>query len=439
MKQSSQNGAPPPIIQNNRQTPLADRMRPSDISHIIGQEHLLAPGKPLRAYFEQKCPVSAIFYGPPGTGKTTVAKLIAKAVDKPFLTLNATLANTADMKKIFELAEEAHGILLYLDEIQYFNKKQQQTMLSFVESGNIQLIGATTENPYFYIYKALLSRCMVFEFKPVPAQDIAKALTQIPNLSAIKIEPSIEAVCERIAQLSSGDVRKAFTITEMLINTATADTSGRPCITLETLASVMGNAVMRYDRGGDEMYDLASGLHKSMRGSDPDAALHYLSRFLEAGDIMTPIRRILCAASEDVGLAYSQCALIAKTLCDSALQLGLPEAQLPLAHAVLMICSAPKSNSVHEAIKNAWSDVKNGAVYPPPRNLQNVHADTTGTAPCCAKKAQNYLYPHDYPNHWVDQPYMPKEIENKKYYQYGENPAEQNMKNYWQKVKNRML
>ena len=419
--------------------PLADRMRPKNISEVVGQSHLIGPGKPLSAYFDGGCTASAIFYGPPGTGKTTVARLIADNTNRQFISLNATLAGTADMKKVFEQAENAeNGVLLYLDEIQYFNKKQQQTMLSYVESGKVQLIGATTENPYFYVYKALLSRSMVFEFKPVETDEIAK--TVVNTLCKLNAETGGTLawnlqIPDQIARLCAGDVRKALTILEALIQSVMPDNRGCRHLTTDDLNNLGQSGSLRFDRGGDEMYDLASGLHKSMRGSEPDAALHYLGRFLEAGDLITPIRRILCAASEDVGLAWNECALIAKALCDSALQLGLPEACLPLGQAVCMICNAPKSNSAHDAVHAAWDDVKRGAVYSLPRNLQNVHADTTGTAPSCAKQAQNYLYPHDYPNHYVKQPYLPEEIKDKIYYHAGNNPAEQRAKTYWDQIK----
>lgn len=424
--------------------PLAQRMRPKTPDRLYGQSHLTGPGKPLSAYLDGGCNTSAIFYGPPGTGKTSAAMLIAEVMKKPFIQLNATTDGTTEVKQAFSIAEKSeNGILLYLDEIQYFNKKQQQTMLSYVESGKVQLIAATTENPYFYVYKALLSRCLILEFKSLSTEDVKQgvmdAITDINQNWTIlhgNLKPE-EGLDGDIAELAAGDLRKALTMLEMLCLSTQPDLNGIKHLTRSGLQNIGASAALRFDRGGDEMYDLASGLHKSLRGSDPDAACHYLARFLEAGDLVTPIRRILCAASEDVGLAWNDCALIAKALCDSALQLGLPEAKIPLGHAVCLICNAPKSNSAHDAIDAAWEDVKHGAVYPLPRNLQNVHADTTGIAPCHPKQAQNYLYPHSYPNHWVDQPYMPEPLVGKRYYMPGDNPAEQNAKRYWDAVKHR--
>lgn len=431
---------------NHGGRPLADALRPEKIEDVIGQHHLLDPGKPLRIYLDSGCTTSAIFYGPPGTGKTTMANVIAARSGRPLIRLNATTAGTADIREVFKAADASdQGVLLYLDEIQFFNKKQQQTLLSYVESGKVQLIGSTTENPYFYIYKALLSRSLVFEFKPVSQEDIqcavllavGRLISDPQNPSRLAVAPDVPRL---IADAASGDVRKALTILDMAIQGTAPDASGTIRITKDSIKACGQNGSVRFDRGGDEMYDIASGLHKSLRGSDPDAALHYLARFLEAGDLLTPIRRLLCAASEDVGLAYSQCAVTVKALCDTALQLGLPEAQLPLAHAAILICNAPKSGSVHEAINAAWDDVRAGAAaYPLPRTLQNVHADTTETVPCCAKQAQNYLYPHDYPNHWVEQPYLPEALAGTRYYHFGDNPSEQNAKNYWQQIKGEQL
>lgn len=399
--------------------PMADQIRPSSLDDVVGQEHILYPNSVLRQIIENKSPVNMIFYGPPGTGKTTVANIAAKNSNRKFYKLNAVNASLSEIKDIIKKNEEP--ILLYLDEIQYFNKKQQQSLLDVMETGAVQLISSTTENPYFYVYGALLSRSQVFEFKPVSAEQVERAIKRAFAASDKSLDVSDDAV-RTIAYRCGGDVRKAINDVELIIST----TPDGGTVALDGLPQGMP---MRYDRGGDETYDLASGLMKSMRGSDPDAALHYLARFIVAGDIVTPSRRILACASEDVGLASPFGITIVKACIDSANQLGLPEAQLPLAQAVLFICTAPKSNSVHESIAAAIQDVQDGFVGPVPRNLQNVHVDSS-----CQKRAQNYLYPHDYPNHWVPQQYMPDNLMGRRYYQPGDNPNEQSLVRYWTEI-----
>ena len=411
--------------------PLADRIRPQALDEVVGQKHLLGPDALLRRFIEKGTDANMVFYGPSGTGKN----IIAKRTHRTLYRLNATTASLQDIKDIISdvgTLMAPGGVLLYLDEIQYFNKKQQQSLLEFMENGSITLIASTTENPYFYVYAALLSRSTVFEFKPVTASDVRPAVDRA--LALVKSESPLPLSWEAevpgyIAQACGGDVRKAMNAVELLYEAA-ASVDGTLLMTLADAQQVSQRSAMRYDRGGDAMYDLASALMKSLRGSDPDAALHYLARFLEAGDLITPCRRLLCSASEDVGMAYPQAISIVKSCVDTAMQLGLPEAQLPLAHAAILLATAPKSNSVISAIGAAWGDVRRGRTGSVPRELQNVHADSTGQ-----EREQNYQYPHDFPSHWVRQQYLPDELAGTTYYVYGDNKTEQAARAYWDKIK----
>lgn len=415
--------------------PLADEIRPTTLDEVVGQKHILGKDGLLRRIIEGGNVPNLIFYGPSGTGKTTVANIIAQRTNRPLHRLNATTASISDIKDIIAdigtlLAPE--GVLLYLDEIQYFNKKQQQSLLEFMEDGRITVIASTTENPYFYIYNAVLSRSTVFEFKQVPAEEIVKAVRRaIGILSAREqVTPELEPGTEEyIATVCGGDVRKALNAVELLFSAAKRE-AGAVYLTRRDAEAISQRSAMRYDRAGDDHYDIVSALMKSLRGSDPDAALHYLARLLEAGDLTGACRRILCSASEDIGLAYPQAAAIVKACVDSALQLGLPEAQLPLAEAVILLATAPKSNSVVAAIQAATADVRAGKAGPIPRELQNVHADGTGF-----EREQGYQYPHDFPGHWVRQQYLPDELRNAHYYHYGDNKTEQAARAYWEQIK----
>ena len=412
--------------------PLADEIRPASLDEVVGQRHILGPNGMLRRIVESGQIPNMIFYGPSGTGKTTVARIIAERTRRTLRKLNATTAGIADIKRIIDELDTLltpGGVLLYLDEIQYFNKKQQQSLLEFIEDGRITLIASTTENPYFYVFNAILSRSTVFEFKPVAPADAERAILRAVDIMNARRETPLrleEGVTARIASGCGGDVRKGINAVELLFSAA----SGRACITLADAEAITQRSAMRYDREGDDHYDILSGLMKSLRGSDPDAALHYLARLLEAGDLIGACRRILCSASEDVGLAWPQAMPIVKACVDSALQLGVPEAQLPLAEAVVLLATAPKSNSASSAIGAAWADVKAGRTGSVPRELQNVHADGAGF-----EREQGYKYPHDYPGHWVRQQYLPDALRGVKYYEYGDNKTEQAAKAYWEKIK----
>ena len=415
--------------------PLADEIRPKTLDEVVGQRHILGEDGLLRRIIEGGDIPNLIFYGPSGTGKTTVANIIAQRTNRPLHRLNATTASISDIKDIIAdigtlMAPE--GVLLYLDEIQYFNKKQQQSLLEFMENGKITLIASTTENPYFYVYNAVLSRATVFEFKPLTAADVLPAVERGVRLMGERL--GARPVCEEgvtahIAAACGGDVRKAMNAVELLLNSAKRE-QGKLLVTLADAQTVAQRSAMRYDREGDDHYDIASALMKSLRGSDPDAALHYLARLLEAGDLITAIRRLLCSASEDIGMAYPQAAAIVKACCDSALQLGLPEAKLPLAQAAILLATAPKSNSVVAAIDAAMADVRAGKTGDYPRHLQNVHADSAGM-----EREQGYLYPHNFPGHWVKQQYLPDLLAGAQYYQYGDNKTEQAARRYWEEIK----
>lgn len=417
-------------------SPLADRLRPRSLDDIAGQHHLLDKDKPLRKIIESGKIPNMVFYGPSGVGKTTLASIIAGQTNKTLRKLNGTTATTADIRAIVdELSgfSGINGILLYLDEIQYFNKKQQQTLLEFIEDGSITLIASTTENPYFYVYSAILSRSTVFEFRGVEKDDVVKAVRRSLDIlhdeTGEDIDISEKAV-EHIAYACGGDVRKAINAVELSVLSSPLSDNKR-MISDDTVELLTQKSAVRYDREGDEHYDLLSAFQKSMRGSDPDAAIHYLARILAADDLPSACRRLMVCACEDVGLANPQIIPVVKAAVDAAFMVGLPEARIPLADAVVLVALSPKSNSAYMAINKAMEDVKAGKGGGFPRQLQNKHYDGDDVK----NKGQNYIYPHDYPNHWTYQQYMPDSLLGTVYYEPGENKTEQAYKEYWKRIK----
>lgn len=416
--------------------PLADRLRPQRLSDVVGQSHIIGDGKVLSEIAKSGKLPNMIFYGPSGVGKTTVANILAKACNKTLFKLNATTASVADVREVCAQTDTLsgqNGILLYLDEIQNFNKKQQQSLLEYIENGSITLIASTTENPYFYVYNAVLSRSVVFEFKPVSSKDIVKALKRaLDELSGEFGRISAEEdVLLHIAEMANGDVRKALNSLELAVIYSHPDKDGNIDITMDAAEQCTQKKAFRYDKAGDSQYDVMSALQKSIRGSDPDAAVHYLARLIAAEDLQTACRRLMVIAAEDVGLAYPMAIPVVKACVDSALMLGLPEGRIPLGDAAILLATAPKSNSGHLALDEALRDIESMDTGEIPRQLQNKHYDGEGDM----KKGQNYLYPHDFPNHYVKQQYLPDKIKDKKYYQYGENKTEQAAREYWEKIK----
>ena len=415
--------------------PLADLLRPQTLDEVYGQEHILGKGAVLRRLIDSGNIPNMVFYGPSGTGKTTVANIIAKQTNRTLYKLNATTASTADIKEIVAQLDTfmaPNGVLLYLDEIQSFNKKQQQSLLEHIENGKITLIASTTENPYFYVFNAILSRSTVFEFKQISAsaalQAVRRAVSFMEQRTALTAVPE-DGALEYIASSCGGDLRKAMNAVEVLFS-AGIPQDGKLPLTLADAKEVTQKSALRADRDGDNYYDLLSALHKSIRGSDPDAACHYLARLLEAGQMPSACRRLMCVAAEDVGLAYPQILPIVNACVDMALKLGMPEARLPLADAAVLMATSPKSNSAYLAIDVALDDVRKGKSGDFPRHLQNVHADTY-----TMEREQGYLYPHNYPNHWVKQQYLPDELVGAHYYEYGPNKLEQAAKQYWDSIK----
>ena len=415
--------------------PLADLLRPETLDDVVGQEHILAKGAVLRRLIESGNIPNMVFYGPSGTGKTTVANIIAKQTNRTLYKLNATTASTADIREItaqLDTFMAPNGVLLYLDEIQSFNKKQQQSLLEYIENGKITLIASTTENPYFYVFNAILSRSTVFEFKQISRDAALKAVLRavafMEKRTGFTAKPQ-DGVLEYIAGASGGDLRKSMNAIEVLFSAAVPQGTQLP-LTMEDAVAVTQKSAMRADRDGDNYFDLLSALQKSIRGSDPDAACHYLARLLEAGQLQSACRRLMVIAAEDVGLAYPMIIPIVKSCVDMALMLGMPEARIPLGDAAVLMATSPKSNSGHIALDAALADVQKGLGGTFPRHLQNVHADTF-----TQERSQGYLYPHDYPNHWVVQQYLPDDLVGTHYYTYGPNKLEQAAKQYWDAIK----
>ncbi len=406
--------------------PLADKIRPKTLADVVGQEHILAEGKPLRRIIESGNVPNMIFYGPSGVGKTTVARIIAENCGMSLYKLNGTNASLSDIKDVVAdigTFGSENGILLYLDEIQYLNKKQQQSLLEYIENGDITLIASTTENPYFAIFNAVISRSTVFEFKPVTAEQLKPAIHRAFSILSEENGYTVnvtDEIIEKIAFSCGGDVRKAINTAELAVMCGEIS-DGTVTITADSLEILAQRSNMRYDRDGDQHYDILSAFHKSVRGSDENAALHYAARLIEAGDIISLCRRMLCIASEDVGLAYPMAVPIVKACVDSALQLGLPEAKLPIAEAIILMATAPKSNSAAMAMDAALEDVKSCDALDFPRHLQNKHFDGKGAKIV----GQHYLYPHNFPNHYVRQQYLPDALKDRTYYEFGENKQEQ--------------
>ena len=417
---------------------LADLVRPTELDEVCGQEHILGKNKILDRIIKSGHISNMIFYGPPGTGKTTVANIIARKAGKRFYKLNATNASLKDIQDITKELDTflgMNGVVLYLDEIQNFNKKQQQSLLEYIEDGRITLIASTTENPYFYIFKAILSRSTIFEFKPVGEEDIKKALDRAINLRSkefneISIKVTKEAI-EYLAAYCNGDVRKALNGLEVALNSTKPNDDKEIVIDLEVVKDSTQSKVIAFDMDGDAHYDILSAFQKSIRGSDADAAIHYLARLIKGGDLISICRRLQVIAAEDIGLAYPQAALIVKSLVDSARELGFPEARIPLAEATILLATSPKSNSSYVAINRALEDLENMTIDDIPMHLKDAHY---GGASKMGRGIE-YKYPHAYENHYVKQQYLPDNIKNKVYYEYGDNKMEKTTKEYWNRVK----
>lgn len=416
-------------------TPLANLLRPKSFDEVVGQKHLIGKNGSIRKIVQSEHLPNMILYGPSGTGKTTIANIIASMTNKKLYKLNATTASTKDIKDIINdinRIDSQNGILLYLDEIQYFSKKQQQSLLEFIETGDITLIASTTENPYFYIYNAIISRCCIFEFKPINNKDVLIALknavTKYQTISSKTLDIE-DGVIEYLANSCGGDIRKALNYLEVLISMADFY-QNKYIITLES-TKALSISPIHYDKDGDEHYDLLSAFQKSIRGSNADAAIFYLAKLLACKDIISPCRRLLVIASEDIGLAYPQAASIVKSLVDSAIQLGLPEARIPLAEAVIFLATCPKSNSAINAIDAALEDINNGLGKEIPAHLRDGHYQGAVKL----NHSLNYLYPHSYPHHYVNQQYLPDDLLHRVYYIYGNNKIENSTKDYWDAIK----
>ena len=416
-------------------SPLADKIRPTTLDEVVGQTHILGEGKPLRKIIESARIPNMIFYGPSGIGKTTVARIIANSSNMRMHKLNGTSASIADIREVVaEVSTFAgnNGILLFLDEIQYLNKKQQQSLLEYIESGDITLIASTTENPYFYIYNAILSRSTVFEFSPVKEEDIASALVRALEYAGGELKRDFtleDGVIEHISKGCGGDVRKAINTIEICALSAQIK-DDKYHITLNLARELTQRSSMRYDRDGDEHYDLLSAFQKSIRGSDENAALHYMARLIEADDLISICRRLLVIASEDIGLAYPNAITIVKSCVDAANQLGFPEARIPLAQAVILLCTAPKSNTAINAIDAAIADIRDGNTGDIPMHIRDSHYDGAQKM----GRGIEYKYPPNYPNSYVEQQYLPDALKDRKYYEFGDNKIENAARAYRKRI-----
>lgn len=420
--------------------PLADKLRPQQIDDMVGQSHIIGKGKIINKLIQNKTIPNMIFYGPPGTGKTTLANIIANVTGKKYIKLNAVNCGVKEIKEAIDSSKRDlfsyNGIILMLDEIQALNRKQQQSLLEVIEDGSVTLIASTADNPYFVVYKAILSRSSIFEFKPINKHDILIGLKKsVEKLKTIYRYESInveEKALEYIAQTCNGDMRSALNKLELVFNIGIDITSNCVDITLENVMNCSSIKMLNFDRGGDDGYSILSAFHKSLRGSDPDAAIHYLARLVKAGDIQGVTRRLLCVASEDIGLAVPQAITITEACVSAALQLGFPEARIPLAQATIYLAQCPKSNSVISAIDMALADLDTIETGDIPNHLKDAHY--SGAADL--GRGIDYKYPHDYPNHYIDQQYLPDPIKDRKYYNAGNNKNEKSFENYWDTLKN---
>lgn len=421
--------------------PLADKLRPKDIDDMVGQHHIIGKGKIINKLLANNTIPNMILYGPPGTGKTTLANIIAKYTNKKYVKLNAVNCGVKEIKDVIDLNKQDlfsyNGILLMLDEIQALNRKQQQSLLEVIEDGSVTLIASTADNPYFVVYKAILSRSTIFEFKTIDKTDIMeglhKAVEKIKNLYTYEKIEIEEKALEYIADTCNGDMRSALNKLELAFNVGIDIMNNCVKVTVDDVINCSSIKMLNYDKGGDDGYSILSAFHKSLRGSDADAAIHYLARLVKAGDLQSITRRLLCVASEDVGLAVPQAITITEACVSAALQLGFPEARIPLAQATIYLAQCPKSNSAVSAIDMALYDLDNIETGDIPLHLKDAHYAS-------AKKlgrGVEYKYPHSFENHYVEQQYLPDAIKDKKYYIHGKNKNETAFKNYWNVIKNK--